>query len=79
MLDANATLSRDDYCSAEVFAAEQRQIFHAGWFYVFHVDGLPAGMQLVGRMGEDAELLALGAELVGASTDVWRAASGAAR
>jgi Rieske 2Fe-2S family protein len=40
---AHTTLSRDDYCSAEVFAAEQRRIFHAGWLYVFHIDGLPAG------------------------------------
>ena len=42
-----STLSRDDYCSPVVFAAEQRRIFHAGWFYAFHVDALPAGHRRV--------------------------------
>jgi phenylpropionate dioxygenase-like ring-hydroxylating dioxygenase large terminal subunit len=47
MRTTNTTLSRDDYCSPEVFATEQRRIFHAGWFYAFHVDALPAGHRRV--------------------------------
>ena len=43
MHGADATLGGDDYCSAEVFATERQRIFHVGWFYVFHIDGLPAG------------------------------------
>jgi glycine betaine catabolism A len=38
-----ATLSSADYCAPEVFELERRRIFHSGWSYVCHVDGLPAG------------------------------------
>lgn len=38
-----ATLSSRDYCSPQVFDADRRSIFHAGWMYVCHVDGLPLG------------------------------------
>ena len=37
------TLSSTDYCSPDVFEVERRRIFHAGWMYVCHVDGIPAG------------------------------------
>jgi Rieske 2Fe-2S family protein len=55
---ANTTLSRDDYCSAGVFAAEQRQIFHAGWFYALHVDGLPAGHRRVVDVAGESVIVA---------------------
>lgn len=41
------TLGTDDYCSAEVFDLERRTIFHAGWMYACHVDGLPPGTRRV--------------------------------
>lgn len=37
------TLSSADYCSPDVFEVERRRIFHSGWMYVCHVDGLPVG------------------------------------
>jgi Rieske 2Fe-2S family protein len=46
-MNAGTTLSREDYCSAGVFAAETEQIFHAGWFYAFHADALPPGHRRV--------------------------------
>jgi len=42
-MTGNATLSRDDYCSPDVFALERERIFHTGWFYACHVGSLPAG------------------------------------
>src|SRR5262245_6040365 len=47
MISDSTTLTRDDYCSPAVFATEQRRIFHAGWFYAFHIDALPAGHRRV--------------------------------
>lgn len=41
------TLGTDDYCSPGVFDLERRTIFHAGWLYACHVDGLPAGARRV--------------------------------
>ncbi len=41
------TLTSADYCDPAVFELEQRTIFHAGWMYVCHVDGLPAGTRRV--------------------------------
>ena len=39
----DATLGSDDYCSMDVFERERSRIFHAGWMYACHVDGLPTG------------------------------------
>ena len=41
------TLDSADYCDPAVFEVEQRAIFHAGWMYVCHVDGLPTGTRRV--------------------------------
>ena len=41
------TLSSADYCSADVFDVERERIFHRGWVYVCHVDGIPAGTKRV--------------------------------
>ena len=38
----DSTLTRDDYCSPAVFAAERERFFAGGWFYACHVDSLPA-------------------------------------
>lgn len=35
------TLTSADYASAEVFDLERRRIFHVGWMYVCHIDGIP--------------------------------------
>ncbi len=37
------TLGTLDYCAPEVFELERRRIFHHGWMYVCHLDGLPVG------------------------------------
>jgi Rieske 2Fe-2S family protein len=37
------TLGSIDYCSPAVFALDSERIFHAGWMYACHVDGLPPG------------------------------------
>ncbi len=42
-----STLRSADYCSEEVFALDRQRIFHAGWMYVCHIDGLPAGTRRV--------------------------------
>lgn len=41
------TLTSADYCSQAVFDVERERIFHAGWLYVCHTDGLPAGTKRV--------------------------------
>lgn len=46
-MTGTATLGRDDYCSADVFATERRSIFHAGWYYACHVGSLPLGHRRV--------------------------------
>lgn len=38
-----STLGSSDYCSPEVFDLDRRRIFHAGWMYACHIDGLPSG------------------------------------
>ncbi len=47
------TLRSADYCDPAIFEFDRRQIFHAGWMYVCHVDGLPPGtrrvVDIVGR------------------------------
>jgi Rieske 2Fe-2S family protein len=52
------TLDRDDYWSPEVFAAEQRTIFHAGWFYACHTDSLPAGHRRVVDVAGESVIVA---------------------
>ncbi len=57
------TLGSVDYCDVEVFELERRRIFHRGWMYVCHIDGLPAGTKrtfdvagqsvIVTRAGDD--------------------------
>ena len=37
----STTLTRDDYCSPAVFAAERERFFNGGWFYACHADSLP--------------------------------------
>ncbi len=37
------TLTSADYSSSEVFELDRQHIFHAGWMYVCHVGGVPAG------------------------------------
>ncbi len=37
------TLTSQDYSSPEVFALERQRIFHAGWMYVCHIDGIQPG------------------------------------
>lgn len=37
----STTLTRDDYCSPDVFAAERERFFNGGWFYACHADSLP--------------------------------------
>ncbi len=41
------SLGSADYCSEDVFALERARIFHAGWMYACHVDGLPIGTRRV--------------------------------
>jgi Rieske 2Fe-2S family protein len=41
-----------------VFAAEQQRIFHAGWFYACHVDGLPAGHRRVVDVAGESVIVA---------------------
>lgn len=41
------TLTSADYSSPAVFEVERQRIFHAGWMYVCHVDGIPAGTKRV--------------------------------
>ena len=41
------TLASSDYCSATVFELERERIFHGGWMYVCHLDGIPAGAKRV--------------------------------
>lgn len=41
------TLTSADYCDPAIFELERRNIFHAGWMYVCHADGLPAGTRRV--------------------------------
>src|SRR5262245_24146752 len=43
MATEGATLTREDYCSPDVFRHEQRQIFHTGWAYVCHAAALAHG------------------------------------
>jgi Rieske 2Fe-2S family protein len=51
------TLTSADYCSPAVFEAERRQIFHAGWMYVCHVDGIPAGTKRVFDLAGESVIL----------------------
>ena len=37
------TLTSADYSSPEVFELDRQRIFHAGWMYVCHIDGVPVG------------------------------------
>lgn len=41
------TLTSADYCSVEVYEHEKRRVFHRGWMYVCHVDGLRPGTRRV--------------------------------
>ncbi len=41
------TLTSADYCDPAVFVEEQRTIFHTGWMYVCHLDGVPTGTRRV--------------------------------
>jgi Rieske 2Fe-2S family protein len=51
------TLTSADYCSAEVFDIERRTIFHLGWMYVCHLDGIPAGTKRVFDIAGESVLL----------------------
>src|SRR5215207_2338914 len=52
------TLTGNDYWSPEVFAAEQRTIFHTGWIYACHVDSLPAGHRRVVDVAGESVIVA---------------------
>src|SRR5690606_25913133 len=52
------TLTRDDYCSDEVFALERARIFHAGWFYACHVSALPPGHRRVVDVAGESVIVA---------------------
>lgn len=39
----SSTLRSHDYSSPDVFQLDRQRIFHAGWMYVCHIDGLPPG------------------------------------
>lgn len=41
------TLSSADYVADSVFELERERIFHAGWLYACHIDGLPVGTRRV--------------------------------
>ena len=41
------TLASPDYCDPTILDLERRRIFHAGWMYVCHIDGLPAATRRV--------------------------------
>lgn len=41
------TLASAYYCSSAVFELDRRRIFHRGWMYVCHLDGIPAGTKRV--------------------------------
>jgi len=51
------TLTSADYCAAEIFDLERRTIFHRGWMYVCHIDGLPAGTKRVFDIAGESVLL----------------------
>ena len=53
-----ATLSRDDYCSPDVFETERERIFHAGWYYACHVGSLPPGHRRVVDVAGESVILA---------------------
>ena len=59
------TLTSADYCSPTVFEIERRRIFRAGWLYVCHVDGIPAGTKRVFDLAGDSVILSrdVGGEL----------------
>jgi Rieske 2Fe-2S family protein len=52
------TLTSADYCDPAVFDLERRQIFHAGWMYVCHVDALPAGTRRVFDIAGESVIVA---------------------
>jgi glycine betaine catabolism A len=60
------TLTSHDYCSTEIYELERERIFHAGWMYVCHVDGLAPGTRR-------------SFEIAGESVIVTRDADGAVR
>lgn len=51
------TLASADYCSADVFDVERRTIFHRGWMYVCHIDGIAAGTRRVFAIAGESVLL----------------------
>jgi Rieske 2Fe-2S family protein len=53
-----STLTGEDYWSLDVFAAEQRTIFHAGWIYACHTDSLPAGHRRVVDLAGESVIVA---------------------
>lgn len=61
-LTAQTTLGSADYCSPEVFELERERIFHAGWFYVCHRDGLPAGHRRVFDVAGESVIVARDAD-----------------
>jgi Rieske 2Fe-2S family protein len=51
------TLSSADYCDPAVFDLERGRIFHRGWMYVCHVDGIPAGTKRVFDLAGESVVL----------------------
>src|SRR6478609_5950063 len=57
-MGTGTTLTRDDYCSPDVFAHERERIFHAGWFYACHADALPSGHRRVVDVAGESVIVA---------------------
>lgn len=51
------TLTSADYCSTAVYELECERIFRAGWMYVCHVDGLPAGTRRVFELAGESVIV----------------------
>lgn len=51
------TLSSADYCDPAVFELERSRIFHRGWMYVCHVDGIAAGTKRVFDLAGESVVL----------------------
>jgi Rieske 2Fe-2S family protein len=52
-----STLTSADYTSPTVYEIERERIFHHGWMYVCHLDGIPAGTKRVFDLAGESVLL----------------------
>ncbi|HZB41746.1 MAG TPA: aromatic ring-hydroxylating dioxygenase subunit alpha [Ilumatobacter sp.] len=69
----STTLSRDDYCSPAVFAAERERLFIGGWFYACHARALPRRHRRVVDVGGESVIITRDADgLLHAHANVCR-------